>query len=94
MRTVRDVSIARNIFICGVILLFISYYLPEDIMYRFVRIKPLGLTAMFLSPLLGLFGVYFATEGRNILFTVLNILLIFILPMIILIGGDLLLKAS
>lgn len=90
----KDVHVARNIFICGVVLLFVSYYLPEDIMYRFIRIKPLGLTAMFLSPLLGLFGVYFATEGRNVLYTVLNILLIFVLPMIILIGGDLLLKTS
>ncbi|BAG08362.1 hypothetical protein [Finegoldia magna] len=64
----------------------ISYLLPVDIFESFTKLRPTGLTSMFVCPVIGLIGLIFGVKEKDKLFIVLNILLILLIPIAMFVG--------
>lgn len=83
----KNHNISKIAFLLGTVVFFISYILPINIIEDFTRLKPLGLSTIFLCPIIGIIGVIFAIKEKTVLYGVLNFLLILSFPIIMLIGN-------
>jgi hypothetical protein len=79
-------NLSKKIFLTGLAIFVISYLLPIDIFGSYTKLRPTGLTSMFVCPIIGLVGLIFGIKEKDWLFTVLNILLILLLPITMFIG--------
>ncbi|MDU5378271.1 MULTISPECIES: hypothetical protein [Peptoniphilus] len=73
-------NISKKLFLLGLVIFVISYLLPVDIFESFTSLRPTGLTSMFVCPIIGLIGLICGVKEKDRLFIVLNLLLIFLLP--------------
>ena len=73
-------NISGRLFLLGLVIFVISYLLPVDIFESFTSLRPTGLTSMFVCPIIGLIGLICGVKEKDRLFIVLNLLLIFLLP--------------
>ena len=73
-------KLSKKIFLLGLVIFVISYLLPVDIFESFTSLRPTGLTSMFVCPIIGLIGLICGVKEKDRLFIVLNLLLIFLLP--------------
>ena len=73
-------NISKKLFLLGLVIFVISYLLPVDIFESFTSLRPTGLTSMFVCPTIGLIGLICGVKEKDRLFIVLNLLLIFLLP--------------
>lgn len=64
----------------------IYYLFPVDIFENYTKLRPTGLTSMFLCPIIGLIDLIFEIKDKYKLFIVLNILLILLLPSAMIVG--------
>lgn len=71
----------RILFIIGLLIFIISYFLPLDLFNSFTNLKPTGLTSMFICPIIGFVGMIFSIKRKDKLFIILNLLLILLLPL-------------
>ena len=79
-------NLSKKIFLLGLVLFVISYLLPVDILQSYTNLRPTGLTSMFVCPIVGLIGLIVGVKEKDKLFIVLNLLLIFLLPMAMFVG--------
>lgn len=73
-------NLSKKIFLLGLVLFVISYLLPVDILQSYTKLRPTGLTSMFVCPIVGLIGLIVGVKEKDGLFIVLNIMLILLLP--------------
>ena len=79
-------KISKKLFLLGLVIFMISYPLPIDIFESYTSLRPTGLTSMFVCPIIGLIGLIFGVKEKGRLFIVLNLLLIFLLPIAMFVG--------
>lgn len=79
-------KISKKLFLLGLVIFMISYLLPIDIFESYTRLRPTGLTSMFVCPIIGLIGLIFGVKEKDKLFMALNVLLILLLPIAIFVG--------
>ena len=79
-------NLSKKLFLLGLVLFVISYLLPVDILQSYTKLRPTGLTSMFVCPIVGLIGLIVGVKEKDKLFIVLNLLLILILPMAMFVG--------
>ena len=70
------------LFLIGLVLLIIAFFLPTEILSDFTELKPIGLASIFFCPLLGVAGLVFSIRARQKTFIVLNSLLIAAFPIL------------
>lgn len=80
-------KVSKSLFFIGIVILFISYIIPTDIFSRFTELKPLGLSTIFICPVVGIIGVIFSIKEKSILFFFLNLILIFSFPILMFLGN-------
>lgn len=80
-------NIEKYTFILGIIIFVISYILPVNLLDKFTQLKPLGLSTIFLCPILGIIGLIFSFKRKSILFSILNLILILSFPITMLVGN-------
>ncbi|MBS6611402.1 MAG: hypothetical protein KH288_07570 [Peptoniphilus harei] len=73
-------NISKKLFLLGLTIFVIFYLLPIDIFEDYTNLRPTGLTSMFVCPIIGLIGLICGVKEKDRLFIVLNLLLIFLLP--------------
>ena len=73
-------KLSKKIFLLGLTIFVIFYLLPIDIFEDYTNLRPTGLTSMFVCPIIGLIGLICGVKEKDRLFIVLNLLLIFLLP--------------
>ncbi|MFL8952146.1 hypothetical protein [Helcococcus kunzii] len=69
-------------FLLGLVIFVISYLLTVEIFESYTSLKQTRLTLMFVCPIIGLIGLTFGVKQKGRLFIVLNLLLIFLLPIV------------
>lgn len=79
-------NLSKKIFLFGLTIFVISYLLPVDIFESFTKLRPTGLTSMFVCPIIGLIGLIFGVKEKDKLFIVLSILLILLIPIAMFVG--------
>lgn len=79
-------NLSKKIFLLGLVLFVISYLLPVDIFQSYTNLRPTGLTSMFVCPIVGLIGLIVGVKEKDKWFIVLNLLLIFLLPLAMFVG--------
>ena len=80
-------NIGKYTFVLGIIVFVISYILPVNLLDKFTQLKPLGLSTIFLCPILGIIGLIFSFKRKSILFSILNLILILSFPITMLVGN-------
>lgn len=71
-------------FILGLVLFIISIIIPYDSLeFILGAFRPVGLTSIFICPILGIIGTIFAIKNKDFLFLILNIIQILAFPMTI-----------
>ncbi|KRN89233.1 hypothetical protein [Ligilactobacillus ceti] len=63
-------------FLIGLILVVISYFLPENLLMAFTNLRPFGLATIIIAPFCGLFGIGYAIKEKAWLLLFLNLILI------------------
>lgn len=61
-------NIEKYTFILGIIIFVISYILPVDLLNKFTELKPLGISTIFICPILGIIGLISSIKRKSILF--------------------------
>lgn len=79
-------KLSKKIFLLGLTIFVIFYLLPIDIFEDYTNLRPTGLTSMFVCPIIGLIGLICGVKEKDRLFIVLNLLLIFLLPIAMFVG--------
>lgn len=82
--------ISMIIFIIGILVIFISYFIPTNTFEAYTNLRPLGMSTLIICPILGIGGVLFAIREKSIIYTLANILLILAFPIVMFIGYNLL----
>lgn len=77
-------------FAIGLIIYIISYLVPTNIFNDFTKIKPIGMSTIFICPILGIIGLIFSIKSKSILFSILNLILVFSFPITMFVGYNLL----
>ena len=77
-------------FAIGLIIYIISYLVPTNIFNNFTQIKPIGMSTIFICPILGIIGLIFSIKSKSILFSILNLILVFSFPITMFVGYNLL----
>lgn len=80
-------NIEKYTFILGIIIFVISYILPVDLLNEFTELKPLGISTIFICPILGIIGLISSIKRKSILFVFLNLLLVLSFPITMFIGN-------
>ncbi|MFR4767502.1 MAG: hypothetical protein ACLUAF_16340 [Paraclostridium sordellii] len=83
----KNLSCSKYLFFIGLIIFIISYIIPIDIFSRFTELKPLGLSTIFICPVVGIIGIIFSIKEKSILFGILNFLLVMSFPISMFIGN-------
>lgn len=83
-------NIGIYIFFIGLSIYVISYLVPTNIFNNFTHIKPIGMSTIFICPILGIIGLIFSIKSKSILFSILNLILIFSFPITMFVGYNLL----
>lgn len=78
------------IFFIGLIIYIISYLAPTNIFNDFTQIKSIGMSTIFICPILGIIGLIFSIKSKSILFSILNLILVFSFPITMFVGYNLL----
>lgn len=76
----------RYIFFLGLLVLLISFLVPQDILNSFGPIRPVGLSTAFICPPLGILGLVLSISKKDWLFVLLNVLLVVSFPIVMAIG--------
>lgn len=82
----KENRVSSLIFIIGVVLLFISILVPSNILNSVTNLKPIGLSTLYICPMIGIFGIIFSVKEKSWLFGALNLALIFSFPITMTIG--------
>jgi len=61
-------------FLCGIVILFVSFFIPT---YNFPTLKPIGLSTMIICPMFGFLGIIFSILNKKYIYIILNLLLVF-----------------
>ncbi|MDU5912704.1 MAG: hypothetical protein E6Z21_00255 [Anaerococcus vaginalis] len=69
-------------FLLGLVIFVISYLLTVEIFESYTSLRQTRLTLMFVCQIIGLIGLTFGVKEKGRLFIVLNLLLIFLLPIV------------
>lgn len=83
-------QIEKFVFIFGLVIWIISLILPVNSL-EFIfgnGLRPIGLSTVFICPILGIVGIIFSIKNRNKILLILNILLILAFPITMTIGYD------
>lgn len=80
-------NLSKSIFFIGVIILFTSYIIPTDIFSRYTEMKPLGLSTIYICPVVGIIGIIFSIKEKSILFFFLNLILVLSFPLMMFVGN-------
>lgn len=69
----------RYIFLCAILLIIISFFIPLEWGEVLLGpgLRPIGLTTVFIAPLLGILGIVFSIFQKDWLFVFLNGCLLF-----------------
>lgn len=81
-------QIEKFVFIFGLVIWIISLILPANSL-EFIfgnGLRPIGLTTVFICPILGVVGIIFSIKNRNKIFLTLNIFLILSFPITMAVG--------
>lgn len=60
-------------FLLGFLLIIVAYFIPTD---PFPTIKPMGIAAIFIAPVLGILGIVFSLINKKYRYIVPNVLLV------------------
>lgn len=82
-------NIEKYTFVLGIIIFVISYIFPVDVLNQFTELKPLGISTIFICPILGIIGLISSIKRKSILFAFLNLLLLLSFPITMFIGNTL-----
>ena len=74
-------NIGKKLFILGFVIFILSLILPIKLLEGFTNIKPIGLSSLFICPLIGLVGLIFAIKEGKTLWGILNLILILLFPL-------------
>ncbi|MDU2830596.1 MAG: hypothetical protein E7C03_09125 [Anaerococcus sp.] len=80
-------NIEKYTFVLGIIIFVISYILPVDLLNKITELKPLGISTIFICPILGIIGLISSIKRKSIIFVFLNLLLVLSFPIIMFIGN-------
>lgn len=61
-------------FLCGLVILFVSFFIPID---NFPTLKPIGMSTMIICPMFGFLGIIFSILNKKYIYIFLNLLLVF-----------------
>ena len=86
----RKTKVSMVLFIIGILVLGISFILPTNILTSYTSLKPIGLSTIFVCPIIGIVGVFFAIKEKSFAFGILNSLLILAFPIVMMIGYSIL----
>lgn len=89
-RANKKSNIGIYTFAIGLIIYIISYLLPTNLFNNFTQIKPIGMSTIFICPILGIIGLIFSIKSKSILFSILNLILVFSFPITMFVGYNLL----
>ena len=89
-REKKKSNIGIYTFAIGLIIYIISYLLPTNLFNNFTQIKPIGMSTIFICPILGIIGLIFSIKSKSILFSILNLILIISFPITMFVGYNLL----
>ncbi|WP_282924681.1 hypothetical protein [Peptoniphilus genitalis] len=73
-------QISKYLFFVGFAFSIVICFLPQDLFEKFINLMPTGIATLFICPLIGLVGLMFGIREKNKLFSILNILLMLLLP--------------
>lgn len=77
----------RITFILGLVLFIISVIIPYDSLeFILGALRPVGLTSIFICPILGIIGTIFAIKNKDLLFLILNMIQILAFPITMIVG--------
>lgn len=82
----KDKRVSSSIFIVGAVVLLISIILPSNILNSLTNHKPIGLSTIYICPVIGIFGIIFSVKEKSWLFGMLNLMLVFSFPITMAIG--------
>ncbi len=77
------INLTAQIFLGLVLGAIFGYFLPDI----GSQLKPLGLSTIFLCPILGIIGLIFSLKRKSILFSILNLVLILSFPITMFLGN-------
>lgn len=60
-------------FLLGFLLIIVAYFIPTD---PFPTIKPMGMTTIFIAPVLGIVGIVFSLINKKYRYIIPNVLLV------------------
>ena len=83
---VKNKAMGRYLFILGFAILIISILLPESVVNQFGAMKPVAYTSLIICPLLGIVGLLFSIKNKDLIYGILNGLLIVSFPLVMFIG--------
>ncbi|KWZ79021.1 hypothetical protein [Anaerococcus tetradius] len=82
-------KISMLIFMLGLFVLIISYFIPTNTFEAYTNLRPLGMSTLIICPILGIGGVLFAIREKSLVYALANILLILAFPIVMFIGYNL-----
>lgn len=82
----KDKKVSGLIFVVGVVVLLISIILPSDILNSLTNLKPIGLSTIYICPIIGICGIIFSVKEKTWLFGILNLALVLSFAIVMAIG--------
>lgn len=82
-------KISMLIFMIGLLVLIISYFIPTNTFEAYINLRPMGMSTLIICPILGIGGVLFAIREKSLVYALANILLILAFPIVMFIGYNL-----
>ena len=82
----EKIKVSMGVFLLGILALGLSLIVPPEILSSYTNLRPIGLTTLYICPLLGIIGILFAIKEKALFFGLANILLILAFPLVMFIG--------
>lgn len=80
-------NVEKHTILLGIVVFIISYIVPVNLFNKFTELKPLGISTIFICPVLGIMGLIFSIKRKSIPFIFLNLLLLLSFPIAMCIGN-------